>query len=263
MANLPDLSWLFAGRSIICAITHSNPPKQRAPILTRPAAGRTLFGTNASQTRNCSLSLAQFMKLRILTAALSFAAVTMLPTAHAQYYGGVVLSGTQARSEFGFNGSEKPSELVDLYQLARGLTLSPEPSVGMKLGYRFTPYFSVEGRYANRAAATSRALFQRDGLAAREKSMGLDLVGSLPVFRALLLEGRAGFRTENLNGVDSVGTAALGQRSLGTGALGVGVQYNFNSSLGLRFEAERSRKFFSDRGNNDAENVMLGVHWRF
>jgi opacity protein-like surface antigen len=210
------------------------------------------------------------MKLRLLTAALSIVTATLVPAAHAQYYGGVVLSGTglvlskaPARSEFGFNGGEKPSELVDLYQLSRGLTLSTEPSVGMKLGYRFTPYFSVEGRYADRAASTTRALFQRDGLAAREKSMGLDLVGSLPVFKALLLEGRAGFRTENLNGVDTVGVSTLGQRSLGTGALGVGVQYNFNSSLGLRFEVERSRKFFSDRGNNDAENVMFGIHWRF
>jgi opacity protein-like surface antigen len=210
------------------------------------------------------------MKLRLLTAALSIVTATLVPAAHAQYYGGVVLSGAglvlskaPARSEFGFNGGEKPSELVDLYQLSRGLTLSTEPSVGMKLGYRFTPYFSVEGRYADRGANATRAIFQRDGLAAREKSMGLDLVGSLPVFKALLLEGRAGFRTENLNGVDTVGVSTLGQRSLGTGALGVGVQYNFNSSLGLRFEVERSRKFFSDRGNNDAENVMFGIHWRF
>lgn len=203
------------------------------------------------------------MKLRLLTAMLSFAAATMLPAAHAQYYGGVVLSGAQARSEFGFNGSEKPSELVDLYNFSRGLTLSPEPSVGMKLGYRFTPYFSLEGRYAERAAGTSRALFQHDRLAVRERSVGLDLVGSLPVFRALVLEGRAGFRTENFNGVDTVGTPLAGQRLLGTGALGVGIRYNFNSSLGLRFEVERSRKFVSDRSSNDAENVMLGVYWRF
>ena len=76
--------------------------------------------------------------------------------------------------------------------------------------------------------------------------------------------GIAGSReTEILNGVDAVGVSTLGQRSLARGALGVGVQYNFNSSLGLRFEVERSRKFFSDRGNNDAENVMFGIHWRF
>jgi opacity protein-like surface antigen len=203
------------------------------------------------------------MNLRILTAALSVVAATMLPAAHAQYYGGVVLSGAQARTEFGFNGSEKPSELVDLYQLSRGLAPSPAPSVGMKLGYRFTPYFSVEGRYADRAAGISRDLFQRDSLAVREKSVGLNLVGSLPVFKALLLEGRAGFRTENLNGVETSGTSTPGQRAPSTGALGVGVQYNFNSSLGLRFEVERSRKFFNDRGNTDADNVMFGVHWRF
>ncbi|MCA2998365.1 MAG: outer membrane beta-barrel protein [Rhodocyclaceae bacterium] len=203
------------------------------------------------------------MNLRTFTAMLSFAAATTLPAAHAQYYGGVVLSGAQARSEFGFSGGEKASELVDLYNLSRGLTLSPEPSVGMKLGYRFTPHFSLEGRYAERAAGTSRALLQHDRLAVRERSMGLDLVGSLPVFRALLLEGRVGFRTENFNGVDTIGTPLPGQRLLGTGALGVGIRYNFNSSLGLRFEVERSRKFVSERSNNDAENVMLGVYWRF
>ncbi|MBC7623615.1 MAG: porin family protein [Aeromicrobium sp.] len=204
------------------------------------------------------------MKLRMLTSALSVVAATLMPAAYAQYYGGVVLSGAQARSEFGFNGSEKSSELVDLYQLSRGLTISPEPSVGMKLGYRFTPYFSVEGRYADRVLTnTTRNLFQRDGMAIREQSMGLNLVGSLPIFKALLLEGRAGFRTETFNGTETVGTSALGQRAMNTGALGVGVQYNFNSGVGLRFEVERSRKFFSDRGNNDAENIMFGVHWRF
>lgn len=204
------------------------------------------------------------MKLRMLTSALSVVAATLTPAAYAQYYGGVVLSGAQARSEFGFNGGEKSSELVDLYQLSRGLTISPEPSVGMKLGYRFTPYFSVEGRYADRVLTnTTRNLFQRDGMAIREQSMGLNLVGSLPIFKALLLEGRAGFRTETFNGTETVGTSALGQRAMNTGALGVGVQYNFNSSVGLRFEVERSRKFFSDRGNNDAENIMFGVHWRF
>lgn len=206
-----------------------------------------------------------------------FAAVTataMAPAAHAQYYGGVVLSGAQTRSGFGFNGTEKPSEIVDLNQLSRGLSLSNESSVGMKLGYRFTPYFSVEGRFAGnyddrtagRSAFNSLDIFQRNVSATRAKSMGLDLVGSLPIFKSLSLEGRAGFRAEqhgpeaSLNGI---ATSAANPRTVNTGALGVGVQYNFSSSLGLRFEVERSRKFFNDRGNLDAENVTFGVYWRF
>jgi len=210
------------------------------------------------------------MKLKPLMISAALTAATMAPTAFAQYYGGVVLSGGQTRSAFGFNGAEKPSEMVDLNQLSRGLSLSSEPSMGMKLGYRFTPYFSVEGRYAGnysaRSAFNSLDIFQRDVPAARAKSMGLDLVGSLPIFKSLSLEGRAGFRSEQ-NGAEStlngIATSVATSRAVNTGALGVGVQYNFNSSLGLRFEVERSRKFFHDRGNLDAENVTFGVYWRF
>ncbi len=206
------------------------------------------------------------MKLRSISAAIALTATAVAPLAHAQYYGGVVLSGAQARSEFGFNGSEKPSEVVDLNQLSRGLNLSAEPSIGMKLGYRFTPYFSVEGRYADRAAFNALNLFQTDASSVRAKSMGLDLVGTLPVFKQLLLQGRAGFRSDNLNAADTtsnLASLAYGTRPLSSGALGVGLQYNFNSSLGLRFEVERSRKFATDRAISDADNVMFGVYWRF
>ncbi len=209
------------------------------------------------------------MTFRPLTIAVTLIVATLAPMAHAQYYGGVVLSNSQSRAELAFNGSERPSEIVDLNQLSRGLSLSQEPSVGMKLGYRFTPYFSAEARYAARSTFSAQNLFQRDGAAAREKSMGLDLVGSLPIFKSLSLEGRAGFRNESvsLNGGDAAsnasGAGAPNARALNTGALGVGVQYNFNSSLGLRFKVERSRKFFSERGNLDAENVTFGVFWRF
>ncbi len=210
------------------------------------------------------------MKLKLHMIAAAVTAAAMAPVAYAQYYGGVVLSGGQARSEFGFNGAEKPSEIVDLNQLSRGLSLSNESSVGMKLGYRFTPYFSVEGRfagsYADRSAFNSLDIFQRNAAAVRAKSMGLDLVGSLPIFKSLSLEGRAGFRAEQ-NGSESslngIVASAANPRAVNTGALGVGVQYNFNNSLGLRFEVERSRKFFNDRGNLDAESVTFGVHWRF
>ena len=209
------------------------------------------------------------MKLKPLMLAAAVTTASMAPVAHAQYYGGVVLSGGQARPEFGFNGAEKPSEIVDLTQLSRGLSLSTESSVGMKLGYRFTRYFSVEGRfassYADRATFNSLDVFQR-AAAVRAKTIGLDLVGSLPIFKSLSLEGRAGFRAEQ-HGAESLisgfATSAANPRAVNTGALGVGVQYNFNSSLGLRFEVERSRKFFNDRGNLDAENVTFGVHWRF
>ena len=200
----------------------------------------------------------------LITAALLVAVAT--PAAHAQYYGGVVLNGGPQSAEFGFNGDQKPSEIIDLNQMSRGLSLSNEPSIGMKLGYRFNPYFSVEGRYSEKSAFRTYDVFQRDVDTIRAKSMGLDLVGSLPVFQKLSVEGRVGFRVGS-NGTESLAstpyTALNGSRAINTGALGLGLQYNFNSSLGLRFEVERSRKFIGERGISDAENVLLGVYWRF
>ena len=201
-----------------------------------------------------------------LIAVTAIAGAVASSPAAAQYYGGVVLNSGPKSTEFGFNGGARPSEIVDLNQLSRGLSLSKEPSIGMKLGYRFNPYFSVEGRYSEKSAFRTDDVFQRDVDTIRAKSMGLDLVGSLPVFQKLSVEGRVGFRVGS-NGTESLAstpyTALNGSRAINTGALGVGLQYNFNSSLGLRFEVERSRKFIGERGISDAENVLLGVYWRF
>jgi hypothetical protein len=196
--------------------------------------------------------------IRFLILPTLFAAGLAATTAQAQYYGGVALSEPKNATAFGFNGGERLSEIIGLQQMARGLTLSSEPSLGMKLGYRFTPHFSLEGAYADRAALTANNIFTPDARQLRERSVGLNLVGSVTVFKALSIQGRAGVRSENdLTGLN--GTA----RNSNAGALGVGVQYNFNSSLGLRFEVEKTRRFFSDRATQDNENVSFGVLWRF
>ncbi|MEI6737766.1 MAG: porin family protein [Pseudomonadota bacterium] len=192
--------------------------------------------------------------------------------AHAQYYGGMALGNDRNRAHFGFNGGDAPSELVLLTNMVTntaGLSLSPEPSIGIKLGYHFTPYFSVEGRFADRATNTN--IFSGDVAfnTAREKSLGLDLVGTVPLIKKMSLLGRAGFRNESFAPIlgDSAITAGTSLppnlRGLNSGVVGIGLQYNFNMSLGLRFEVERTRKFFGDRGNLDADNVSFGVFWRF
>lgn len=208
---------------------------------------------------------------RFLAVAAAVAATMTAHVAHAQYYGGVVLTrAAQAPSATGFNGGEKPAEFASLNPMTRGINLTGEPSLGMKLGFRVNPYVSLEARYVDKPALTSDAALRLDASArAREKSLGLDLVGSTTFFKKLSVDGRAGFRSESFTAgaIDlyssSVAAAAVGTRTVNSGLVGVGLQYNFNQSLGLRFEVERQRRFFSDRNSQDADNVMLGVHWRF
>jgi OmpA-OmpF porin, OOP family len=222
----------------------------------------------------------QFAKL-----AVAVCAVCVAGGAQAQYYGGLSLNQPEAKSPstlFGFSGGETPSELIALDRFTAftpakptGLNLSDQPSLGIKLGYRFNSYFSVEGRYIDRAPTTldrtvfGRSLSGRDvnNVAQREKSLGLDLVGTLPLMNALSLQGRAGVRSELVDRSDvlNIGASRL-FTPVTAGVVGIGLHYNFNRSLGLRFDAERIRKYSSDRfaGEPDyASNVSLGVLWRF
>ena len=195
------------------------------------------------------------------------ASVVCATTAHAQYYGGVSLGATSSASGFisaaratGFGADGDvftPTALLTILP-ATGLRLSSEPSVGMKLGYRFNPYVVLESRYLTSNASS----FGRDfsSAAHREQSIGLDLVGNVSLMKKLSLEGRAGLRSESQFFSHAI-TSALPTTS---GVMGLSLNYNVNSSLGLRFEVERSRKFFNERFAGEADSaVSFGVLWRF
>lgn len=215
------------------------------------------------------------MKRRALTTII-VATGLAAGTAHAQYYGGIVLNQPAVTSfapaaplAAGFNGGERPAELLALNPQSRGISLTNEPSLGMKLGYRLTPNFSLEARYTDKPGLTAESALRLEPSLAREKSMGLNLVGQMSFFKKLSVEGRAGFRSESFSAgaIDLYGAslagANSGMRTVNSGLIGVGLQYNFNQSVGLRFEVERSRRFFGDRTSQDADNVSFGVQWRF
>lgn len=238
--------------------------------------------------------------IAILAAAVS---TLFLSTAEAQYYGGVSLSGTSdvARgSAFGgaiapqsklfepkfsgFNGGQMPSELLSLVAKpdsksgVSGLNLSASPSLGFKLGYRFNPYLALEARYASVNPIRQDAnLFSGDArfAASSLQSTGLDLVGNFALAQKLSLQGRTGFRSERGQHNELVsrqfgdgGFANVANIASTTtfGVVGLSLNYNLSQSLGLRFEVERSRKFFNDKfayEPDNASNVSFGVLWRF
>ncbi len=226
------------------------------------------------------------LSLSQLTILISFFCVS---SAHAQYYGGVSLGASRdaggqlsagrissigSVANFGATVSADGDSFTPTQQLslgtASGLQLTNEPSLGIKLGYRFNPYFAVESRYVTtNFAITSPSYFNRDATSAtyttrREQSVGLDLVGNVSLMKKLSLQGRAGLRSESqalafINA--NVGSLAP---TTTAGVMGLSLNYNITSSIGLRFEVERSRKFFNDRFAGDADSaVSFGVLWRF
>lgn len=201
-------------------------------------------------------------------------------SARAQYYGGISLTRAAERSEFGFNGGERPTELIALSQLTGPLSAEQHSSLGLKLGYQFSPYFSVEGSFADRFAATSAvSIFRNDALNAglpmnlresgRERAMSLDLVGSYALSRRTTLQARMGVKT------DFVALRPFGDsgflstaRAQNMAVVGGGMQINMSKSLGLRLDVERTRNLLTDRidGNRfdtNKDSVSFGVLWRF
>lgn len=141
---------------------------------------------------------------------------------------------------------------------------------GFKLGYQVAPRFALVGKYSEFDRRTGAAMLPLDSRvdAASPRSYGLDVVGSLPLFDRFSVSGSAGLARIRGDALFGGPVAGLfpnpAARALSAGKLGVGVQYNFNSSVGLRFEAERYRNF-SAAGNadTDADNISFGVLLKF
>ncbi len=132
---------------------------------------------------------------------------------------------------------------------------------GLKLGYQVAPYLAVVTRYSDfdRRATVSPLV----------RSYGLDLDSRLPLSARFSISGSAGIaRLRNDatfgGGFYSDLLASSRVKSITAGRLGVGMQYQVNNSLGLRFDVEKYRPTHgSSMGDLDADNVSFGVMLRF
>ena len=142
---------------------------------------------------------------------------------------------------------------------------------GLKLGYRLAPNWALVGNYSefDRHVGTAMLPLDSRSYAALPRSYGMDLVGTLPVFERWSLTGNAGlvrFRGDTIFGAATPSGLFPNPaaRALSAGKIGVGVQYNFSQSLGLRFAAERYRNLNgAGTGELDAENYSLGLLFKF
>lgn len=127
----------------------------------------------------------------------------------------------------------------------------------LRLGYRYSRYFSVETGYADSGWTGVEMPL------ARATGFSMDTVGTLPLWTHAALYGRfgawrSGGSTSLLAGAD------LGRRPSAGLRYGLGVKYDVTRRIGLQAEMERFSPL--DRWGTrepDSDQVTLGVTWRF
>jgi OmpA-OmpF porin, OOP family len=139
-------------------------------------------------------------------------------------------------------------------------------------GYKFNKNFAVEGGYFNLGEFGYTAVHPAPAtLSGNIKLQGLniDAVGMLPLQKKFSVFGRLGLTyTQAKDDFSSSGAAPVpanpnpSKRALKYNA-GLGVQYDFNRSLGMRLEAERYRVDDAIGNNGDINMYSVGLVYRF
>lgn len=143
-------------------------------------------------------------------------------------------------------------------RLSAGLTGGP----GLKLGYRYSRFLSVETGFEGAGTGRGMAPDSPWVMPGRGRSAWIDTVGTLPLWKRASLVGRLGaYRAESL-------PAALapieGGRTANRLRYGLGLRLDLSRNLGLQADVERfspgERAGYSDP---EADQVSVGLTWRF
>ena len=146
-------------------------------------------------------------------------------------------------------------------------TAPPERPLRLKLGYQYSRYFSVEGELNDVARAPAELFTATDPSASpfRSSSFGVDTVATLPVWRFSFYGRMGAYHGEPGFPFAAYSTSLLGDAaSRNHWRYGLGVRYDFTSSLGVRAQVERYSPLGSPLGNeSDADLFSIGLSWRF
>jgi opacity protein-like surface antigen len=147
-------------------------------------------------------------------------------------------------------------------------------------GYRFRNDIALEAAYSS----VDRYALRPEGAAPLRRGVGLNLVsdvagpgdpqarswnvdvfGSWAVHRSVALYGRLGYaQAETLPGF-GVRSATVERRSRDGVNYGLGLRYDMNSTLGLRFEYSRFGRFSGELPNGvpESDQLSVGMQLRF
>jgi len=147
-------------------------------------------------------------------------------------------------------------------------TPAGENGYRLKLGYKYSRYFAVEGEYVDFGRMADP--FASPGNLAssfRSTGFGVDTIATLPVWR-FALYGRLGAYRGDARGGFGWHPAPLVHDQFTRGArwrYGLGMRYDITKSLGVRAELERHSPLGSALATevDAADQFSVGVSWRF
>ncbi|HUP29785.1 MAG TPA: outer membrane beta-barrel protein [Usitatibacter sp.] len=162
---------------------------------------------------------------------------------------------------------------LGVYSLATAPAPNFAPLLGsdngykVKLGYKYSRYFAVEGEFADFARPLDAFANPANlSSAFRSTGFGVDTVATLPLWR-FSFYGRMGAYRGDRNSFSTYSGGLLGDNSMrGTRwRYGLGMRYDFTQSFGVRAEVERHSLGLGSplAGDLDSDQVTVGVSWRF
>jgi len=142
-----------------------------------------------------------------------------------------------------------------------------ERPIQLKLGYRYSRYFSVEGELndAPRLAASPFGAAESAAGLFHSSGFGVDTVATLPMWGFSFYGKMGAYHGEPRYDFASYSTSLLGDAAQGTRwRYGLGVRYDFTNSLGVGAEVERYSPLGTPLARDtDSDLFSIGVRWRF
>ncbi|MCC2638672.1 MAG: OmpA family protein [Moraxellaceae bacterium] len=186
-------------------------------------------------------------------------------------------AGWYGGASVGQSRAEIDNERITRSLLANGFSAATiyddDRDMGFKLfgGYEFNRYFALEGGYFDLGnmgfTATTTPAGTLNGNI-RLNGLNVDAVGKLPITEKFSALARAGLNyaqaKDSFGGTGAVSLPNPGARVRDLNyKLGVGLQYDFSQSFGMRAEAERYRIDDAVGNKGDIDLISLGVVYRF
>jgi OOP family OmpA-OmpF porin len=162
------------------------------------------------------------------------------------------------------------------YSFTTGAALEAPPSFSadggyrLKLGYKTSRYFAVEGEYVD-FGRSAMELFASPGNLApsfRSTGFGVDTIAMLPLWRFSFYGRMGAYRGDARGGFGYGSTSLLSADSFTRNTrwrYGMGVRYDFTKAFGIRAELERTSPLGSPLATDidAADQFSVGLSWRF
>lgn len=149
-----------------------------------------------------------------------------------------------------------------------GTRLEGDGGRRLKLGYKYSRYFSVEGELVDTGRAAWEPFASPGNLASsfRSTGFGMDTVATLPLWRFSFYGKLGAYRGEGRGGFSPYAAMLISDPAFRGTRLraGLGLRYDVTRTLGIHAELERQSPLgASFAAESEADTVSVGVRWRF